>query len=80
MNGTTKGFNDELQNKSMKNRTKIKIVKKDKIKAAETNHEIENTSDQQDKTKMASTVSGWISEFQKRRREETETAAEQFGC
>jgi len=62
----------------MKSRIKIKIIKKDEKKIIETPVVSKTISEQENSTKLASTVSGWVNEFHQRRREETESANEQF--
>ena len=62
----------------MNRRTKIKIIKKDEIKFVETPEVPEKKSERSELTEAASAVSGWISEFQERRREETDAAFLQF--
>jgi hypothetical protein len=62
----------------MKNRIKIKVIKKEDQKSNVPEIVAEPTPPADDPTKLASTVSGWVNEFHERRREETETAREQF--
>ncbi|MBS1795461.1 MAG: hypothetical protein JSS81_16515 [Acidobacteria bacterium] len=63
----------------MNPRTKIKVIKKgaEKVTAAPAVTE-KKTEPTNDSTKLASTVSDWISEFKDRRRQEAETAIERF--
>ena len=62
----------------MSNKVKIKVIKKGEAKIIEETAVAEEKPEPNNVTKMTSTVSGWIDEFQQRRREETETAREQF--
>jgi hypothetical protein len=62
----------------MKNREKIKVIKKGEMRIIEETAVAEEQPELNNVTKMTSTVSGWIDEFQQRRREETESAREQF--
>jgi hypothetical protein len=61
----------------MNNRSKIKVIKKGDPKVIKT-PEIAEATSEEDAAKLVSMVSVWIDEFQQRRREETETANEQF--
>jgi hypothetical protein len=69
---------DNSESNFMNSRTKIKVVKKDEVKTVETPVVPETESDENKASKLASTVSNWIDEFQQRRREETASAIEQF--
>ena len=62
----------------MNKREKIKVIKKGEAKIIENPAVAEEQPELNNVTKMTSTVSGWIDEFHQRRREETETAREQF--
>jgi hypothetical protein len=62
----------------MNRRVKIKVIKKDEMKIVETPEIIETIPEKENASKLASTVSDWINEFQERRREETASAIEQF--
>jgi hypothetical protein len=62
----------------MDKKVKIKVIKKDDVKSAETPVVIEEKTEKENTSEMTSTVSGWINEFQRRRHEEKETAMEQF--
>lgn len=57
---------------------KIKVIKKAEIESSKTLETIENKTEPKTATEMASIVSDWIDEFQKRRREKTESESEQF--
>ncbi len=62
----------------MKNKIKIKVIKKGELKITEAPEIIEKEQEQENTSNLSSTVSGWINEFQDRRREERESAIEQF--
>jgi hypothetical protein len=62
----------------MNNRIKIKVIKKDEIKIVGAPLVTKESPELNDTTKLTSTVSTWIDEFQQRRRQETESAIEQF--
>ena len=62
----------------MNTRTKIKIIKKGAVKVIETPVDTNETQEPDDAAKLSTTVSDWISEFQDRRRQETESAIERF--
>lgn len=62
----------------MNTRTKIKVIKKGAEKVIETPAVVKEEPEPENASKQASTVSDWISEFQHRRRQETESAIERF--
>lgn len=62
----------------MNTRTKIKVIKKGAVRVIETPVVAIETPQPNDASKLASTVSDWISEFQHRRRQETESARARF--
>lgn len=62
----------------MNTKTKIKIIKKGTVRTVETPVITQNTHEPNNASKLTSTVSGWITEFRQRRREEIELATEQF--
>jgi len=62
----------------MNNRVKIKVIKKGEVKISEAPEITESEPEQDNSSNLSSTVSGWINEFQNRRREERESAIEQF--
>jgi hypothetical protein len=59
----------------MKERMKVKVIKKDELKAAV---KPEVKSKRAAAREMVSTVTNWVSDFQGRKREETKTAIEKF--
>ena len=61
----------------MNNREKIKVIKKGEVRIVE-NPVVEEQPEPNNVPNLTSTVSGWIDEFHQRRRQETETAREQF--
>ena len=64
----------------MTKREKIKVIKKGEKKAIETPVVPPKKTEPQNAAQMALLVSGWIDEFQLRRKEETETALERFNA
>ena len=62
----------------MNNKEKIKVIKKGEARIVENPTVAEEESELNNVTEMTSTVSGWIDEFQQRRRQETELARERF--
>jgi hypothetical protein len=62
----------------MNNRLKIKVIKKSDLKVTPAAEISEEKQEQDNASQMSSTVGGWINEYQDRRREERETAIEQF--
>jgi len=62
----------------MKRRTKIKVVKKSEVGIPSTPDITETPQEQDNTSELTSTVSGWVSEFREKRREERESAIEQF--
>ncbi len=57
-------------------KAKIKVIKKGAIKTVETSVLIEKKVNQAAAREMVSTVTNWVGDFQKRRREETRNALE----
>jgi hypothetical protein len=62
----------------MKNRIKIKVIKQGEAKAAEAPEINDNQPEEDNAANLSSTVSGWIDEFQTRRRAEKDSALKQF--
>ncbi|HEY8561040.1 MAG TPA: hypothetical protein VIL74_11765 [Pyrinomonadaceae bacterium] len=62
----------------MVRRSKIKVIKKGETKPAESVVAAEEKPATDNTNQLTSTVSNWIDEFQRRRRQETESAREQF--
>lgn len=62
----------------MSNRIKIKVIKKGDVKIVENHETAEKQTEPDNSSNLSSTVSNWIDEFRERRREETETARQQF--
>jgi len=62
----------------MSTKGKIKVIKKGEIKNTEVKPQVEKTSKQESARQMVSTVTNWVSDFQVRKREETNLAIEQF--
>ena len=62
----------------MNSRIKIKVIKKGELRIIESPVPIETIPERDKTSKLASTVSDWINEFQERRRVETASAIEQF--
>ena len=61
----------------MKDKVKIKVIKKNSVKIYQTSAVvIEKKTKHNAASDMVSTVSDWVNEFQKRRREETKQAFE----
>lgn len=60
----------------MSEKAKIKVIKKDAIKAVEMPVANERKIKQAAAREMVSTVSDWVSDFQQKRREETRNALE----
>jgi hypothetical protein len=61
----------------MSAKAKIKVIKKNEVKAVEVPVETERKTNQAAR-EMVSTVTNWVSEFQMRRRDETKQAIEKF--
>ena len=59
----------------MKDRMKVKVIKKDRVKAPE---KTVVKSKRAAAREMVSTVTSWVSDFQGRKREETKTAIEKL--
>ncbi|HQU82815.1 MAG TPA: hypothetical protein PKY59_06810 [Pyrinomonadaceae bacterium] len=62
----------------MINKGKIKVIKKGEVQAPETVVKVENTSKKAAAREMVSTVTNWVSEFQRNKREETKLAFEKL--
>lgn len=62
----------------MSAKAKIKVIKKNEVKAVEAPFVEEKITKQQAAREMVSTVSNWVNEFQQRRRFETNQAIEKF--
>jgi hypothetical protein len=62
----------------MNRKIKIKVIKKDEMKTGDEPVTTETPPEQEDASKLASTVSDWVNEFKQRRLEETASAMEQF--
>lgn len=62
----------------MSAKAKIKIIKKGKIKTKEKPVIVEKIKKQAAAREMVSTVSDWVSDFQKRKKEETNRAFQQL--
>lgn len=64
--------------RDMKTKTKIKIIKKGTEKIIEKSVIANKKSEPNDVSKLTSTISGWITEFQQQRQRDTESAIERF--
>ncbi|MEO8072908.1 MAG: hypothetical protein ABI891_15730, partial [Acidobacteriota bacterium] len=62
----------------MSAKAKIKVIKKNEVKAVEAPVVEEKITKQQAAREMVSTVSNWVNEFHQRRRFETKQAIEKF--
>ena len=66
----------------MTNKAKIKVIKKNELKANETNviqsEVAEKRSNRAAAREMVSTVTNWVSDFQRNKREETKLAFEKL--
>lgn len=62
----------------MNEKLKVKVIKKDEIKAATPSVKVQNRSKREAARDVVSTVSNWVSDFQLRKRDETKAAIEKF--
>lgn len=62
----------------MANKPKVKIIKKGEVKPTAKPAENENRSKRQAARDMVANVTGWVSDLQTRKREETRLAFEQL--
>ena len=62
----------------MNNKGKIKVINKGEVQAPETAVKVENTSKKAAAREMVSTVTTWVAEFQRNKREETKLAFEKL--
>ncbi len=62
----------------MTDKLKIKVIKKDEIKAPETSIIVEKQTKREAAREVVATVTDWVTDFQMRRRSETKTAIEKF--
>ena len=62
----------------MSNKAKIKVIKKKELQRVKNPQKVVNESKQAAAREMVSTVSDWVSEFQNRKREETNQAIGKF--
>lgn len=62
----------------MINKGKIKVIKKGEVQAPVAAVKVENTSKKAAAREMVSTVTNWVSEFQRNKREETKLAFEKL--
>lgn len=62
----------------MINKGKIKIIKKGEVQAPEATVKVEKNSKKVAAREMVSTVTNWVSEFQRNKREETKMAFEKL--
>ncbi len=70
----------EYEYKFMNKSVKIKVIKKGETKIIETLADAMEPHEPHNAAKLALRVSGWITEFQMRRREETESAIRRFSA
>lgn len=62
----------------MTDKTKVKVIKKDEVKAASNPVQSETKTKRKAARNMVSNVSTWVSDFQVRKRDETKIAIEKF--
>ncbi len=62
----------------MNEKLKIKVIKKDEIKAPAPSFEVQNRTKREAARDVVSTVSNWVTDFQIRKRDETKAAIEKF--
>ena len=62
----------------MTNKSKVKVIKKGEVKSAPKETVNENRSKRQAARDMVSNVTGWVSDLQTRKREETRLAIEKL--
>lgn len=62
----------------MKDRIKIKVIKKDEIRASQKPVVAESKTKREAAREVVSTVTTWVSDFQTRKRDETRAAFEKF--
>lgn len=62
----------------MNEKLKIKVIKKDEIKAPAPSVKIQNRTKREAARDVVSTVSNWVTDFQIRKRDETKAAIEKF--
>ncbi len=62
----------------MINKVKIKVIKKNEVKAPRELQKVETHSKREAAREVVSTVTNWVSDFQTRKRDETKAAFEMF--
>ena len=62
----------------MTDKSKVKVIKKSEVKAAETVQPVKKESKKTAAREMVTTVASWVSEFKHRKHVETKTAIENF--
>ncbi len=62
----------------MSEKLKVKVIKKDEIKAPAASIKVQNRTKREAARRAVSTVANWVSDFQARKRDETKAAFEKF--